>query len=104
PGRDPDVVLPRHALGVHFGASDEVVDILRLHGDALDLPPSDPARDLAPELADLALQLAHARLARVAGDDLALAFVRDRQLPRSQPVLVRLPRQEVAPRDCEFFA
>src|SRR2546422_11705036 len=80
PRRDPDVVLPRHALGVHLGASDEIVDMFRVHCDALGFPSGDLAGDLAPELADLALELAHTRLARVTRDDRAQSLVRHREL------------------------
>src|SRR2546422_6923156 len=82
-----DLVLPRHALGVDPGPADEIGDVGSVHGDARSLPDRDLTGDLAAQLADLALQLAYARLARVARDDLSERRVGHRELFRGQAVL-----------------
>jgi len=68
-----------------LGTPEQVVHILGVDRDALDLAAGDLARDLAPELPDLALELADTGLTRVARDDLAQCGVRDRELLRVRP-------------------
>ena len=70
---------------------------------ARDLARRDPPRDLARELPELALELPHARLARVARDDLGDRLVGQRELVRREAVLGELARDEVLPRDRELL-
>src|SRR5438034_4194775 len=91
------------ALPIYLRTPEQVVDVCGVDRDALDLPAGDLARDLAPELPDLTLQLADAGLAGVARDDLAQRGVRDRELLRRQTVLVHLSRNQVALGDLELF-
>ena len=58
---------------------------------------------LPAEVVDRALQLAHARLARVLAEDLHERRVVERDVGRGQPVLLRFPRDQVAPRDLELL-
>src|SRR5207245_181691 len=99
-----DLVLARLALRVDPGTADEIVHLGSVHRDARDLADRDLAGDLAAQLADLALQLAHTRFARVARDDLPERRVGERELLRGQAVLGELPRHEVALRDLELLA
>src|SRR5439155_2423932 len=98
-----DLVLARLVLRMDLGTPDQVTHILGVDGNPLDVAAGDLARDLASELPDLALQLAHAGLARVARDDLAQRSVRHRELLRSQTILAHLPRNQIALRDLELF-
>ena len=66
-------------------------------------PLRDLARDLAADRADLALELADAGLARVAGDDLAQRRVGDLRPGPLQPVALDLARDEVALGDLELL-
>ena len=61
------------------------------------------ARDLAADRADLALEVAHAGLARVALDDLAQRLVGELELRLHQAVLLDLPRHQVALGDLELL-
>ncbi len=101
--RNADLVLAGHLLGVDVGAAEERPDVFGTDLGRLDLAGGDAARDLARELAELALELAHARLARVAGNDLADRVVREPELTRGEAVLLDLPRQQVDLRDLELL-
>src|SRR5206468_8481733 len=90
----PDLICAGHALGVDFGPADDIRHVLWTNGDCLRCAVGDLARDFATQLADLTLELADTRLARVAGDDLAQRPIRDRQLARAQTVLGQLARHE----------
>ena len=63
----------------------------------------DLARHLARQSADLALQLAHAGLAGVAGDDLAHRVVGDHDLLVGEAGLFDLARNQVALGDLELL-
>src|SRR5438034_8537766 len=91
------------ALPIYLRTPEQVVDVCGVDRDALDLPAGDLARDLAPELPDLTLQLADAGLTGVARDDLAQRGVRDRELLWRQTVFVQLSRNQLALRDLELF-
>src|SRR3989449_236202 len=65
--------------------------------------PSWSAWDLASQLADLALELADASLARVTRDDSAQRGVGDRELLGGEPVFRELPRNEIPLRDLELL-
>src|SRR5436853_496070 len=65
--------------------------------------PSWSACDLAAELPDLALELAHTRLAGVAGGDLAQRGVSDLELFGQEPIVAQLPGHEVAPGNLELL-
>src|SRR2546421_9194739 len=97
-------IFPRHALGVDPGPADEIGDVGSVHGDARSLPDRDLTGDLAAQLADLTLQLAYARLARVARDDLSERRVGHRELFRGQAVLGELAQHEIPLRDLELLA
>ncbi len=55
------------------------------------------------QLADLALEAAHARLAGVLGDHLAQELVGDLDLLVAQPVLLQLPGPQIAPGDLDLL-
>ena len=90
PGSDADLVLARLALGVDRGAAEQVVHVRRGDGDTLHLTRRDSAGHLAGKFADLPLQLAHARLARIARDDRADGLVGDGQLLGAEALLAHL--------------
>src|SRR6058998_636050 len=96
PRGDAHLVLSSHPLGMHLRPPDEIGDLLRPHDDALSHAVGDLACDLAAELADLALELAHSRLAGVARDDLDQRGIRERELMADQAVLAQLPGHEIA--------
>ncbi len=102
-GRDADLVLAGHLLGMHARAAEQRPHVLAAHRLALDLAGRDPARDLARELAELALELPDAGLPRVARHDLADGVVGQRDLAGREAVLLDLARHEVALRDLELF-
>src|SRR5439155_16883200 len=60
-------------------------------------------RDLAEGLAELPLEVPHARFPRVGRDDLAERFVRDGHLMLAEPVALDLPRHEVMPGDRDLL-
>ena len=104
PSREANLILPRHVLRMHLGTTDQVRNVLRAHGHMLSGAIGDLARHLASQLADLPLQLTHARFARIAGDHLAERAISQCQLIRKQAVLPQLPRNEIALGDLELFA
>ena len=63
----------------------------------------DARRDLARDRADLPLERADARLARVLADHAPQRIVVDDQLLGLEPVLVALPGDEVHPRDVDLL-
>ena len=63
----------------------------------------DAHRDVAQHRADLALEVAHARFARVVVDDRHQRVVADLALFRLEPCRFELARDEVAPRDLQLF-
>ena len=67
------------------------------------LPLRDAQRGLARDAAHRALQLPHARLARVARGDVHQRVVGDFELVFTQAVLARLARDEVLPRDVQLL-
>ena len=74
------------------------------HGDlAAERALGDLARDLPADGADLALQVAHARLARVVGDDRLQAGVGERDLRALQPGALDLARDEIALGDLQLL-
>src|SRR5439155_22143859 len=84
-------------------APEQVVNVRGVDRYALELAAGELARDLAPELPDLPLHLADARLTRIARDDLAERSVRDRELLQREAVLTHLPRDQIALRDLQLF-
>src|SRR2546425_5766128 len=86
-----------------FGPPNQVLDTQPVQGRAVDLAGRDLPRPPAPQLADLPLQLADARLARVARDDVREGRLRENELIHGQPVLAQLARYEVALRDLELL-
>src|SRR5262249_10873121 len=63
----------------------------------------NPYRRMAQDLSDFALEVSHARLARVMGDDFRQCLVGDLDLISPQPIRLQLPAQEIASRDLELF-
>ena len=63
----------------------------------------DAHRRMAQDGTDLALEIAHARLAGVAGDDPAQRRLRDAALFELQSVLLELARDQVANRNLDLF-
>src|SRR5438034_66324 len=74
------------------------------HGDPLRSLLDDLERRLAEHALNLALQLAHARLARVLGDEPLQRGVGDARLHRREAGLDQLSRQQVLLRDRELLA
>src|SRR2546428_10866180 len=99
PRGDADLVDARFALGVDPGPAEELADVGGRDREVLQLPRGDAAGPLAPELPDLALELADAGLARVAGDDLLQGLIPQIELVAPQPVLPPLPRSRGTLRD-----
>ena len=89
---------------MHFGPADKIVDILGVHDDAPSLTVRDLPRDLAAELPDFPLQLAHTGLTRVTRDELAQRVVRDCELLRRETVLAQLARDEIPLGDLQLLA
>ncbi len=73
------------------------------HDGCLHLFGDDLRRRLAERLAELALELSHARLSRVLAHDRSERHVVDRDLVLAQAVPVALARPEVAPRDRDLL-
>src|SRR3569832_1697060 len=69
----------------------------------LDLLACELPRELPCEPTELALELTHARLTGVRGDDLAHRVVGERELFRGQAVRLELALHEVALRDLELL-
>ena len=63
----------------------------------------DPRGDLAQHRADLALEVPHARFARVVGDDAPDGGVLEHHRVRRQPVLLELPRQQIPAGDVQLL-
>ena len=103
PGSDADLVLARLALGVDRGAAEQVVHVRRGDGDTLHLTRRDSAGHLAGKFADPPLQLAHARLARIARDDRADGLVGDGQLLGAEALLAHLAGHQVALGDLQLL-
>ncbi len=78
--------------------------VLRVHHrGAGELPCGDLGGDLAADLADLPFQVAHAGLPGVASDDLPQGVFGEGHLLRVQPVLLDLPRHQVALGDLDLL-
>ena len=91
-------------LGVEPLPAEQLADPRLGHGHlALGAALGDLARDLAADAADLALELAHAGLARVIGDDHAQRRVGERDLALGQAVALDLARDQVALGDLELL-
>ena len=73
------------------------------HDRRLGLAGGDPRRRPAQQLAQFALELAHAGLAGVLGDDAAQDLVAGLDLLRLQPVALELARQQVAAGDRQLL-
>ena len=102
-GGNAHLVFAGFALRVNLGASNQLLHVGGVHCDVLGLTVGDPPRNLARQLADLALQLPHAGLTRITRDDLAQRRVGDRQLLGGQTVLANLPRNQIPPGDLELL-
>ena len=84
--------------GPEYGAK-----IVGVDPDRPALTLGDADGDVAQGLADLALEVAHAGLARVALDDVAQGRVGDLDLLRLQAVGLQLPPHQVAPGDLQLL-
>ena len=103
PGRDADLGLPLRSVGEHVRRSQNLLDV-RFDEAPVPREARGPLPGgLAAEVIDRALQLADARLARVLADDLREGGVVERDVGRRQPVLLRLPRNQVPPGDLELL-
>ena len=96
-------VLAVLGLGDVARLAQVAVQLLVGHLDALDLAGGDPAGHLAGHRADLALQVAHARLPGVVADQLFQRRVGKRDLVGLQAVLRELTGHQVALGDLQLF-
>ena len=103
-GGHADVVVPGHLLGMDLGPAEQIVDHRAVDGEPLDLAGGDLPGDLAGQPSDLPLELPHAGLAGVAGDDLRERLVGDVELVGLHAVLLELARDEVLPGDLLLLA
>src|SRR4051794_24769481 len=101
---------PPACLGVHARAAEQLAHHVgrhrrlgRLERAVGRLRLGDLAGDLAADRPDLALQRAHARLARVVGDDAAQRLVADRDPRLLEAVALDLARHEVALGDLQLL-
>ena len=103
PGRDAGHARAALGLGVVALAAEQLARP-RLADRALRRAAlGDLARDLARDRADLALELAHAGLAGVVGDDRAQRGVGDPQLPALEAVALGLAGEQVALGDLQLL-
>ena len=109
---------PRHAggaadlrfavrfVGQEFARAQKVADHRGGHGDPArrrKFADHDPVREFSAHLSDGAFELAHARLAGVAADDLVDRRDAERDPLFAQPALVELARDQVAAGDLALF-
>src|SRR5690606_29388629 len=90
---DADLVFSACALRVHPSTTEERLHIVRIDAHPVDVLDCDAPCRLARDLAQLTLELADARLARVLADHAAQCLVGDLELRLLQAVLLALPRQ-----------
>ncbi len=100
---DAHLQVAAQAVARVTGRSEVVVEVPRPDRLDLPLPLRDVGGDLAAHGADLALQVADARLARVVLDHLKQAGVREADLRGLEAVLLDLPRQQVALGDLQLL-
>ena len=106
PVATPGTATRSAASKKNFWPAQVVADALgRDHDDSASppVPRRDLGRHLAQHLADLALQVPDAGLARVVADDDADRVVGQRHLLGRQPVALELPRQQVVARDRDLL-
>src|SRR6185312_9318745 len=108
PGETRHLTHAIHVLGLAVAEAphaEELVEIARRdrHGSLVLLVHQHLLHGLAADLGDLALQIAHARLARVVAHDVEERRVRELQLVFLQAVALHLLRHEVAPADVHLL-
>src|SRR5262249_62423479 len=94
---------PHRDLVLELGRAENPGEIPAFEADRAALAFGDANRRVPQHLSDLALEIAHARLAGVARDDRAQHVVADLDLARLQPVRLPLPVHQIAPRDLELL-
>src|SRR4051794_14353770 len=104
-GRDPRLLRAALGVGVEARAAEQLAGAVRpdAHPPRLAVALRDLPRDLPAYRADLALERAHARLARVVRDDHPQRAVGDRKPRLLQPVALDLAGHEVALGDLELL-
>ena len=103
PRGDADLVLDAACSGWTFGRPSSRRHLAGVERRALDLAGCEAPRHLAGQPADLALELPHARLARVAGDRRGERLVGHHELAVREPRLGELPREQEAAGDLELL-
>src|SRR5690606_28926023 len=103
PGRDAGHARPELRLALEARRPEDLGDLVRVDLDALGFALGDLHRDVAQHGADLALEIAHARFARIAVDDEPQRIVVDRRLLGLQAVRLELALDQIALRDLELL-
>ena len=103
PGRDTGVGRPPAGVGREPARAEPFADTLLVDLDLLRVPGRNERRRLPAERRDLALEVAHAGLARVLRDHQPQRLVRDRDPALLQAVRRDLLRHEVPLRDPELL-
>ena len=103
PGRDTRHAHPHRHLVLELRRAEDGGEITGSDPDRPALAFGDAHRRMAQHLADLALQIPHARLAGVLGDDGAQSRIGDLGLARLQAVGLHLPAQQIAARNLELL-
>src|SRR6185369_7896470 len=102
--RDAGRQLFARLLRIKSRRPEILAQLSRSHRDVLGLRLRDLQRDFARDAADRSFQLAYARFARVARSDQLDRIVCNLQLSAVQTILGSLSRNQITPRDLEFFA
>src|SRR6266403_3773444 len=102
-GRDAGLARPLGDLGEEALRTEELAHLLWRDVHALGRALGDGAGDLTADAADLALEVAEARLARVATDDLQDRVLGELDVRVVEAVLPPLLRDEMAPRDLHLL-
>src|SRR5262249_5586846 len=102
-GRDAGHAGAHRRLVLESRRAENGDEVLAADADRAALPFGNAHGGMAQRLADLPLQIAHARFARVALDDVADDVVADLDLPRLKAIRLELALHQVAARDLELL-
>ena len=102
-GRRPHLVLELGQAELESGWSEVADQVLGPHHRLLHVTLGDPSRDLAADVGDLPVQVAHAGLVRVLANQGSQRRQRQLQVLRSQAVLSQLAGLEELFRDTQLF-
>src|SRR5262249_9406031 len=103
PGRDARHARAHRHFALELARAQDRGEVTRINGHGGVAAFGDAHGHMAHYPADLALEIAHAGLARVVGDDLAQRIVADLGLLGLEPIRLELAAHEIAPRDLQLF-